>query len=176
MSRAHSQLLAVLLGTMAIGACVGPAESDPAGGGEAAAALTAANVLTSLGETRWAGRVPQGASAPAFVVDPSWPKPLPNDWRISQVGGIAVDSRDNIWVYHRPRALESSSAGALPRAGTNDRGVPVSGLGHPRPYMDRNTGCCLPAPSVLQFDAEGNLVRAWGGPSDPDFLEQNCRE
>jgi len=157
------------------GACTRAADEDPAGG-EAAAALSDAGVAASLADTRWARRLPEGATAPGFVVDPSWPKPLPNDWRISQVGGITVDTHDNIWVYHRPRALEASSAGALPRAGTNGRGVPVSGLGHPRPYADRNTGCCVPAPSVLRFDPEGNLLAAWGGPSDPGFLEESCRE
>ena len=29
--------------------------------------------------------------APRLKVDPSWPKPLPNNWVIVQVGGIAVD-------------------------------------------------------------------------------------
>jgi DNA-binding beta-propeller fold protein YncE len=167
--------LLVLLANLGIVGCAGPAEEGPAGD-EAGAALSAAGVLANLGETRWSPRVSGSASAPGFVVDPSWPKPLPNDWRISQVGGIAVDTRDNVWVYHRPRALESSSAGALPRAGTNGRGVPVSGLGHPRPYVDRNTGCCVPAPSVLKFDTEGNLLDAWGGPSDPGFLDESCRE
>jgi hypothetical protein len=28
---------------------------------------------------------------PAFAVDASWPKPLPNNWIIGQVGGITVD-------------------------------------------------------------------------------------
>ena len=111
--------------------------------------------------------MPDGASAPSFVIDASWPKPLPNNWRIGQVGGIAVDSHDNIWVYHRPRTLEASSAGAMPRVATNDAGVPISALGHPRPYAERNAGCCEPAPSVLKFDREGNLLDAWGGPSDP---------
>ena len=37
-------------------------------------------------------------------------------------------------------------------------------------------GCCVPAPSVLKFDIEGNLLDAWGGPADPGFLEENCRE
>ena len=130
----------------------------------------------SLRGTRWPSRVPAGATAPGFVVDASWPKPLPNNWRIGQVGGLAVDFDDNIWVYHRPRTLDASSAGALPRVGTNEEGVPISGLGHPRPYTDQNTGCCVPAPSLLKFDREGNLLDAWGGPSDPGFLQNNCLE
>ena len=26
--------------------------------------------------------------------------------------------------------------------------------------------CCIPAPNILEFDPEGNLVNSWGGPSD----------
>jgi hypothetical protein len=34
---------------------------------------------------------PPGKNYPGFEVDPGWPKPLPNNWLIGQVGGIAVD-------------------------------------------------------------------------------------
>jgi DNA-binding beta-propeller fold protein YncE len=129
-----------------------------------------------LQQTRWNPQVADGASAPSFVVDASWPKPLPNNWRIGQVGGIAVDSQDNVWVYQRPRTLESSSAGAMPGIELNDAGVLVTGLGHTRPYAERSTGCCIPAPAVLKFDVDGNLLDAWGGPSDPGFLDENCVE
>ena len=30
---------------------------------------------------------------PTFAVDPSWPKALPNNWTIGQVGGITTDSQ-----------------------------------------------------------------------------------
>src|SRR5947209_17879109 len=43
-------------------------------------------------------------TGPSFVLDPAWPKPLPHHWMIGDVGGIFVDRRDNIWVYHRPRS------------------------------------------------------------------------
>ena len=29
---------------------------------------------------------------------------------------------------------------------------------------------------MLKFDREGNLLSAWGGPSDPGFFEESCRE
>ena len=49
-------------------------------------------------------------------------------------------------------------------------------LGFSRGLADRISGCCTAAPSVLKFDREGNLLDAWGGPQDPGFLENNCRE
>ena len=45
--------------------------------------------------------------APRFKVDPLWPKPLPDNWVIGQIGGIAVDSRDHVWVLQRPRSVPS---------------------------------------------------------------------
>lgn len=169
----HSRLawLALLL-FAALSACGSNGESG--GAQENSFAGLPADIGARLA-ARSAPRVPDGATAPGFVVDPSWPKPLPNDWRIGQVGGIAVDSHDNVWVYHRPRSLESSSAAALGVAGENDRGQPIDGLGNPRVLAERISGCCVPAPSVLKFDQQGNLLDAWGGPSDPGFLENNCR-
>jgi hypothetical protein len=178
MSKARFVIAAVALGSaLGIASCADPpADAPVAADAPAAAALRDTGAVESLAETRWGSKAAAGTSAPSFVVDVSWPKPLPNDWRIGQVGGIAVDSQDHIWVYHRPRTLDASSAGALPRVATNATGVPISALGHPRPYAERSTGCCVPAPSVLQFDREGNLLSAWGGPSDPGFLEDSCRE
>jgi hypothetical protein len=38
------------------------------------------------------------ATAPAYEVDPLWPKPLPNHWLLGSVTGVAVDAQDHIWV------------------------------------------------------------------------------
>jgi hypothetical protein len=45
------------------------------------------------------------ATVPQFQVDPFWPKPLPNNWLLGQVSGIATDKYDRIWVVHRPASL-----------------------------------------------------------------------
>ena len=85
----------------------------------------------------------QMVMAPAFEVDPFWPKPLPNKWAYGNVIGVGVDSRDHVYIVHRA-ALNAAENGA----GTDP---PVS-------------ECCRPAPPVLEFDPDGNLVRSWGGP------------
>ena len=47
----------------------------------------------------------QTQTAPKFKVDLSWPKPLPNKWKMGGVTGLAVDKDDNVWVYDRPNDL-----------------------------------------------------------------------
>src|SRR5215470_16971533 len=42
--------------------------------------------------------------APRFEVDPMWPKPLPNHWRIGSAIGVSVDTQDHIWIIHRGSA------------------------------------------------------------------------
>ena len=36
---------------------------------------------------------------PSFVIDPSWPQTLPNNWLLGQVGGLYVDQHDHVWIY-----------------------------------------------------------------------------
>jgi DNA-binding beta-propeller fold protein YncE len=47
---------------------------------------------------------PGAARRPAFQVDAAWPI-VPNNWVLGEVTSIAVDSRDHIWVLHRPRSI-----------------------------------------------------------------------
>jgi DNA-binding beta-propeller fold protein YncE len=107
------------------------------------ACVVAAAVLTGA---PLASRTAQAGDIPTFAVDASWPKPLPNNWIIGQVGGITVDSKDHVWVIHRPRSLTDDEKGAA--------------LTPPR------SKCCVSAPPVLEFDAAGNLLRSWGGPGE----------
>src|SRR5262245_35131786 len=83
--------------------------------------------------------------APRFQPEPFWPKPLPENWILGQVSGIAVDKNDHIWIIHRPASLLDDEKGAMKNPPTGK--------------------CCKPAPQVLQFDADGNLLAKWGGPS-----------
>ena len=86
---------------------------------------------------------PDGSGGPRYAVDASWPKPLPNNWILGQVAGIAVAKDDTIWMIHRPLTLTDDEKGST--------------LNPPR------SKCCSAAPAVLQFDREGNLLRSWGG-------------
>ena len=78
----------------------------------------------------------QASDTPSYTVDPYWPKPLPNHWLVGAVAGIAVDSRDHIWITHRPATLQPNETRSIWKA----------------------------APPVLEFDQDGTLVQAWGGP------------
>ena len=108
-------------------------------------------VLTALGlgaealdSVALAGTV--RAEAPLFEVDPLWPKPLPNQWILGSTIGVSVDSRDHVWIIHRQD--------------TFDERTEINATNPP------NASCCSPAPPILEFDQEGNLVNAWGGPGE----------
>ena len=81
---------------------------------------------------------------PAYTVDPFWPKPLPNTWIMQQVPTLVVDKDDHVWVFNRSRQIRPDENGASTTP--------------PR------TDCCIAGPSVLEFDTDGNLLHAWGGP------------
>ena len=99
-----------------------------------------------------------GTQAPRFEVDPMWPKPLPNHWVMGNVIGVSVDSQDHVWLIHRQGSLEAMElyGVANPPKGANKRRNGVV-----------ESDCCAPAPPVLEFDQEGNLLKSWGG-SDGD--------
>jgi hypothetical protein len=83
---------------------------------------------------------------PKYQVDPGWPRELPNNWIMGQVGGMAVDRNDHIWVLQRPGTDTPDELGAS--------------LNPPRSM------CCMTTPPVLEFDAQGNLLQSWGGPGE----------
>src|ERR1700735_3871841 len=80
------------------------------------------------------------SEVPRFVVDPFWPKPLPNRWVTGAVGGVCVDKQDHIFGVNR---IDLTS-------------------------MEQKVGK-QPAPIVIEDDAEGSIVNAWG---DPKLLPQ----
>jgi hypothetical protein len=95
-----------------------------------------------------------GGSVPLFEVDPLFPRPLPNHWVLGSTIGIDIDSQDHIFIIHRQSTVAGGELGAT---------------GDPP-----NAECCIPAPPVLEFDADGNVVNSWGGPGDGyDWPESN---
>ena len=102
----------------------------------------------AVGEAVLAATEGDTVEAPRFEVDPFWPKPLPNHWILGSVIGVGVDSRDHVFIIHRG----DSTLNQRTEAGAN--ATPPIGE------------CCRAAPPVLEFDPEGNLVRAWGGPGE----------
>jgi NHL repeat-containing protein len=98
----------------------------------AAAFVGPANTQTSRG------------GVPRFEPDPLWSELLPNNWVTGAVGGVAVDSHDNLWVFHRPASIPD--------------GEKAASLNPPQ------AECCVPAPPVLEFGPDGQFLRAWGGP------------
>lgn len=107
-------------------------------------ALGAAILTLSVGQSRLVASLAQPAvQAPVFEVDPFWPKPLPNGWVLGSTIGVGVDARDHVYIIHR---------GAATLNARTEAGYALVGP------------CCTAAPPVLEFDPEGNLVNAWGGP------------
>jgi hypothetical protein len=86
---------------------------------------------------------------PVFELEASWPKqPLPNNWGLGIVWGVAVDSRDHIWVVHQ-------------KAGQYTEQITKAGK--------------VPAPAVLEFDQQGNLLQAWGVPGQGGWTQGKDR-
>jgi hypothetical protein len=73
--------------------------------------IAAALVVSAAG---WmaTGRTVAQARLPVFEPDPLWSQALPNKWVTGQVGGVAVDSHDNVWVFHRPDTIPDGEKAA----------------------------------------------------------------
>ena len=70
-------------------------------------------------------------------------RPLPNHWVLGNAIGVWVDEQDHVWIVHRGSDTLAN----------NEKGLEL-----------KSADCCAGAPPVLEFDAQGNLVRHWGGP------------
>jgi DNA-binding beta-propeller fold protein YncE len=111
-----------------------------------ATGLALAIIALAAGEQRLSASIAQEkVTAPVFEVDPVWPRPLPNHWLLGSVIGVGVDSKDHVFIIHRG----DSTLNVRTETGTKPSGE-----------------CCTSAPPILEFDPEGNLVKAWGGPGD----------
>jgi hypothetical protein len=67
-----------------------------------------------------------------FVVDPNWPKPLPEKWVIGQVSGVCVDAQDHVFIVNRSD------------------------------MTDKEAEVAEQAPPYIEFDPDGNMVNSFG--------------
>jgi len=119
--------------------------------GRTAVGLVGLGALVSISASAQRPIVDTHLSAPdvpSFAVDPFWPQPLPHNWILGQVAGVAVDSRDHVWIVHRPGSLTPNEVGAAQEP-------PIA-------------ECCMAAPAVIEFDPAGEVLHAWGGPGLDD--------
>jgi hypothetical protein len=83
----------------------------------------------------------KSAQIPRYVVDASWPKPLPSDpitgkpWVTGEVGGTCVDSNDHVFTVNR---------------------------GFQNNLVSPETVIAVPSPPVIEYDPKGNVANAWG--------------
>jgi hypothetical protein len=82
--------------------------------------------------------------APRYEVDANWPKPFPNQWVIGGLGGLCVDRNDHVIILNRQDVLKG----------------------------ELNAGSL--APSIIEFDPEGNVVNSWGDPKLLDPRLHSC--
>ena len=111
-----------------------------------------------------AAQRPGAGLAPRFEVDPSWPRPLPNGWRLGQAAGVAVDARDHVWVVHRPRTAPGPPA--PPVLELDAEGRLLQGWGGP------GAGYDWPASEHGIFvDSQGHVWVAGNGANDHQILK-----
>jgi DNA-binding beta-propeller fold protein YncE len=82
---------------------------------------------------------------PVLEVDPFWPK-MPEKFIFGPVRGVAVDSQDHVWIAQDGSGLSADMRGAAANP----------------PQAE----CCMPAPPIVEFDANGNYIKGWGGPGE----------
>src|SRR5688572_28008709 len=84
----------------------------------------------------------QAQTAPRYLFDPTWPKTMPNKWKIGGVTGLAVDKDDNVWVLNRPNDLRDLELQA--EIGIAD--------------------CCVRPPSMIHIDKNGTVIGSFDPP------------
>jgi DNA-binding beta-propeller fold protein YncE len=86
----------------------------------------------------------KAAGVPQFKYDANWPKPLPEGWGLGSVGTVCVGANDHVFAV--------------------TRGI----------IELRENGLVTPAPPVLEFDANGNLVNSFGNRDTMAKTQHGC--
>jgi DNA-binding beta-propeller fold protein YncE len=92
-------------------------------------ALLCLGLVVSLGAIC---RVQAQSSTLKYEVDPTWPRPLPENWVAGQVSGVCVDGQDHVFIVNR-----------------ND-------------MTDKEAEVSHQAPPFIEFDGVGNVVNSFG--------------
>src|SRR5207247_11399375 len=86
----------------------------------------------------------RGQGVPKYKLDPDWPKPLPNKWKLGGVTGLSVDKDDNVWVLDPPNELTTIELEA-------ELNPPIA-------------DCCVHPPAMIHFDKQGNVIGSFDAP------------
>ncbi len=81
---------------------------------------------------------------PDLVFDPTWPKELPNNWKLGGVTGLTLDREENVWLYNRPNDLTNIELHA-------ELDPPLA-------------LCCVRAPSMIHLDRSGRVIGSFEAP------------
>ena len=108
-----------------------------------AVVVAALAISSSLWQPVTAKADRSGSDIPRFVVDPFFPRPLPDNWVTGEVGGTCIDSRDHLFIV--------------------TRGFQTGGLASPEGVGGAPRS--VASPPVIEFDQDGSVANAWGDPS-----------
>src|SRR5688572_20296922 len=124
--------------------------------------------------TALAQQPPSPLRPPAFDVDPKWPT-IPNNWVLGEVTSIAVDSKDHIWVLHRPRSIPADRrANAAPPVLEFDAaGKLLASWGGDTPGLDwpeREHGIFVDSKNFVWVSGNGGWPKPTGEGSGDDMV------
>ena len=136
--------------------------------------VTAAAAAAALAVSVHAQQPASTARPPRFQVDPKWPV-IPSDSVLGEVTSIAVDSRDHIWVLHRPRSIPSERrANAAPPVLEFDAdGKLLSSWGGPADGYDwpeREHGIFVDAKGFVWIAGNGGWPKATAEGNTDDMI------
>jgi DNA-binding beta-propeller fold protein YncE len=117
------------------------------------AAVGLVGIVVGMSASIEAAPPSKAPATPVFVVDGSWPKPLPFNWVTADIGGTCVDSQDHVFVVTRG----FQNGGLTSPEGVGGANNQTGALGGA--YKSKAS------PPVIEFDVEGNVANSWGDPS-----------
>ncbi len=129
--------------------------------------VTATGTIVSSARAFAPSQLAASNDIPTFKVDASWPK-VPKQWVLGLVSGVGVDSKDHIWVLHRPRTVnpEDKDKAAPPVLEFDSAGNFIQGWGGPGAgyeWPDTEHG--------IAFDSKDNAWIAGSARTDGQLLK-----